>query len=130
MRLDPASIDDVALARDGGAIVGGEEEHEAGYVFGDDVTLEVLRIEDALLVGGGHVEAGLAFGEDGAGEDAVDANVVGAEVVCERAGHGCYGGFGHVVEAEIGCGDDVGDGAHVDDGASAQGFHARYDVED
>jgi len=127
MRLDPASIDDVALAGDGGAVVGGEEEHEAGYVFGEDVALEVLRIENALLVGGGHVEAGLAFGEDGSWEDAVDANVVGTEVVCERAGHGCDCGFGHVVEAEVGRGNDVGDGTHVDDGASASGLHAWGD---
>ena len=77
--LDPASVDDVALAGDGGAVVGGEEEEEAGDLFGKDVALERLCSEDALLVGGRHVEAVLAFGEDGSGEDAVDADVGGAE---------------------------------------------------
>ena len=127
MRLDPASVDDVALAGDGGAVVGGEEEEEAGDFFGQDVSLERLCGEDALLVGGRHVEAVLAFGEDGSGKDAVDADVGGAEFARERTGHGYDGGLGHVVEGEVRGGDHPGYGAHVDDGALACGLHAGDD---
>jgi len=117
----------VALAGDGGAVVGGEEEEKAGYVFGQDMALEVLGIEDSLFVGRGHVEVGLALGEDGSWEHAVDADVEGAEVVGERAGHGDDGGLGHVVEGEVGRGDHPGDGAHVDDGACTGGLHVSGD---
>lgn len=122
--LDPAAVDDVALAGDGGAVIGRQEEQQAGYVFGQEVALEVLGIEDSLLVGRRHVETFLAFGEDGSGKDAVNANVVGAEVVGEGAGHCGDGGLGHVVKGEVGCGDHPRDRAHVDDGASAGGLHA------
>jgi hypothetical protein len=125
--LDPASGDDVALAGDGGAIVGGEEEDEAGDLFGKDVALERLCGEDAVLVSGRHVEAVLAFGEDGSREDGVYADVEGAEVAGEGASHGDDGSFGHVVEGEVGSGDQGGDGAHVDDGALACGLHAGDD---
>ena len=125
--LDPASVDDVALTGDGGAVVGGEEEEEAGDFFGKDVTLERLRGEDALFVGGRHVEAVLFFGQDGSGEDAVDADVEGAEFAREGTGHGDDGCLGHVVEGEVWGGDHPGDGAHVDDGALACGLHAGND---
>src|SRR6266851_3127642 len=125
--LDPAAVDDVALVGDGGAVVCCEEEQEAGYFFGHDVALEALDGEEMLLVGGRHVEAVLSFGEDGSGQDAVDADVGGAEVVCERAGHGDDGGLGHVVGGEVWRGDHPGDGTHVDDGASACGLHAGGD---
>ena len=126
-RLDPASVDDVALAGDGGAVVGGKEEQETGYVVGHDVALEVLGVEDSLLIGRRHVETVLTLGEDGSGEYAVDANVRRAEVVGQRAGHRDDGGLGHVVEGEVRSGDHPGDGAHVDDGASASGLHACGD---
>src|SRR3984885_15255418 len=127
MWLDPASGDDVAWAGDGGAVVSGEEEEETGDFFGKDVTLERLSGEDALFIGGRHVEAVLFFGQDGSGEDAVDADVEGAEFAREGTGHSDDGCLGHVVEGEVWGGDHPGDGAHVDDGASACGLHAGND---
>ncbi|MCU1224366.1 MAG: hypothetical protein JWQ42_2459 [Edaphobacter sp.] len=115
------------LVGDGGAVVGGEEEEETGYLVGEDVTLEALDGEEVLLVVGGHVEATLLFGEDGSGEDGVDADVGGAELMRERSSHGDNGGLGHVVDGEAGGGDEPGDGAHVDDGARACRLHSRGD---
>ena len=89
--------------------------------------LRAWRGEDFGDVLGGVPELLLAFGGDGAGEDGVDADVVGAELVGEGAGESDDGGLGGDVEGQAGGGDEPGDGTHVDDGAAAGGAHGGDD---
>src|SRR5262245_51701413 len=46
---DPAAVDDVALAGAGRAVVGGEEQHHAGDVRGQELALEALAPHELLL---------------------------------------------------------------------------------
>ncbi len=125
--LDPSTVDDVVLVGDGGAVVGGEEEEEASDVFGEDGSLEALSGDDAELFFGAGPVAALAGGGDVSGEDAVDADVLGAEFVGEGSGETDEGGLGGDVDVEVFGGDHPGDGAHVDDGAPAGGVHEGCD---
>ena len=61
------------------------------------------------------------------GEDGVDADVVGAELVGEGAGEADDGGLGGDVDGQAGGGDHPGDGAHVNDGTALAKLHAGGD---
>ena len=91
------------------------------------MALEGLAREDFFAVGFCEPELSLALGENGAGEDGVDADVVGAEFVGEGAGEADDGGLGGDVDGEAGGGDHPGDGAHVNDGAALAELHAGSD---
>jgi hypothetical protein len=122
--LDPAGVEDVALAGDAGGVVGGEEEGEAGDLFGDEEALEGLAGEDLGDVFGGVPELVLAWGLDGAGKDGVDADVVRAELVGEGAGEADEGGLGGDVDGKARGRDDPGDRTHINDGAALALLHA------
>ena len=126
-RLDPAAVDDVALVGDGAAVVGGQEEGEAGDFFGLQFSFEGLAGEHLGYVGFVEPESLLALGKDAPGKDGIDADVVRAELVGEGAGEADDGSFGGDVDGQVGGGDEPGDGAHIDDGAALTLAHAGDD---
>src|SRR5580692_2672822 len=125
--LDPAGVDDVALIGDGARVVGGEEEDEARDFGRLELALEGLVRKDAVDLLGRVPEALLALRGDGAGQDGVDADTLGTELVGQGAGEADDGGLGGDVDRQAGGGDEPGDGAEIDDGAAAGGAHSGQD---
>ena len=111
----------------GAAVVGGEEEGEAGDFFGLQFSFEGLAGEHLGGVGFVEPESFLALGKDAPRKDGVDADVVGAELVGEGAGEADDGGLGCDVDGQVGGGDEPGDGAHIDDRTALTLAHARDD---
>jgi hypothetical protein len=122
---DPATINYIALAGDGAAVVGREKQHQSSDFFGREHAFQGLVIEDFRFVFLREPQLSLALGEDGSGENAIDANITGSQLVSQCAGHSDNRGLGGDVNGQS-CGrNDPADGAEIDDGAAAGFFHRR-----
>src|SRR3954449_7472691 len=85
VRSHPAAVDDPHLRGAGAAVVGGEPEDHAGDVGRVELLRQALVTLDGGLGLGRHPVRELALGHDPAGDHAVDADAVGAELAGERA---------------------------------------------
>ena len=81
----------------------------------------------SALYSGVYQRPALPLGDDGAGEDGVDTDVVRAELMGQSARESDDGGLGGGIEWDARGGDHPGDGTHVDDGAATGGAHCGDD---
>src|ERR1019366_2676867 len=123
--LHEPAVDDVALVGNRAGVVCGQEEGEPGNFLRLNLVLQRLALKNVGKVLGCVPELLLPLGGDGAGENGVDANVEGTEIVGEGAGESDDGGLGGDIDGQGGVGNDPGDGAHIDNRPAASCAHGR-----
>src|SRR5665213_1194492 len=125
--LHEPAVDDVALVGNRAGVVCGQEEGEPGNFLRLNLVLQRLALKNVGKELGGVPELLLPLGGDGAGENGVNADVEGAEIVGEGAGESNDGGLGGDIDSQCGVGNDPGDGAHIDNRPAARCAHGRED---
>src|SRR4051812_4833559 len=96
----PPTVHDPPLPGAGAAVVGGQPEHHPGDVVGLETVREALRPGPVGVRLRGEPVLELTLGHDPPGEDAVDADAVGAVVAGQRTGHAFDRGLGGHVGGE------------------------------
>src|ERR1035441_9170543 len=92
--LHEPAVDDVALVGNRAGVVCGQEEGEPGNFLRLNLVLQRLALKNVGKVLGCVPELLLPLGGDGAGENGVDANVEGTEIVGEGDRKSDDGGLG------------------------------------
>src|SRR5471030_655541 len=123
----PAGVDVVVAAGAARRVVGGEEQRHRRDVLRLDALVQALFGEDLLFAFGRVPQRHLALRLDRAGDDAVDADAVFAEVARQAARQAFDGGFGGHVQRQVAQGQVPRDRTEVQDHAAAGRFHAGCD---
>src|SRR5438270_6833008 len=84
--LDPAAIDYVVLIGAGAAVVGGEEEDDAGDVVRYELALKALALHDFGLTFGRQPQILLPLGHDPSRQDGIDPHIVRPKIAGEGTG--------------------------------------------
>src|SRR5437868_11002383 len=119
-RLRQARVNEQILSGDAARFVGREEERGAADVFFGEPELEALRIQKRLLLFRCQPQRFLPLGDDGAGNDRVDANVVHAKLARERAREAADRRFRRRIRSEARDAAHPRDRAEVDDRSAAR----------
>src|SRR5438105_157478 len=84
--LNPAPIDYVVLIGAGAAVVGGEEEDDAGDVVRYELALKALALHDFGLTFGRQPQILLPLGHDPSRQDGIDPHIVRPKIAGEGTG--------------------------------------------